>query len=179
MLAKARGLAAKHGFANVEFRQGDIEELPVENGTVDVIISNCVINLATDKSKVFREAFRVLKPGGRLMVSDLVLLKPLQAAMKQNLDAYAACLAGALLKDEYLEAIRSAGFSETSIVSESSYDMGDPTPAQLTAVKAIDPSLTAQDVKAAAGSVSSIKVAAVKPAPVQAPKKFTGCGCCG
>lgn len=163
MLAKARSLATKHGFTNVEFRQGDIEELPVASGTVDVIISNCVINLATDKAKVFREAFRVLKPGGRLMVSDLVLLRPLPGAMKQNMDAYAACLAGALLKEEYLGAIRSAGFSQTDVVAESGYDFGDPSPDQVAAAKAIDPGLTTQELRAAAASVSSIKVSATKP----------------
>ena len=177
MLVKARGLAAKHGFTNVEFRQGDIEELPVESGTVDVIISNCVINLATDKTKVFREAFRVLKPGGRLMVSDLVLLRPLPGAMKQNMDTYAACLAGALLKDEYLDAIRSAGFSQPEVVGESRYDFGDPTPAQVAAAKALDSGLTAQDLKIAAASVSSIKVSAIKPLDAKLQPKPSGCGC--
>ncbi|HNX31842.1 MAG TPA: arsenite methyltransferase [Holophaga sp.] len=157
MLAKARDLAARHGFANVEFRQGDIEALPVASGTVDVIISNCVINLATDKAKVFREAFRVLKPGGRLMVSDLVLLKPLPEAMKRDLDAYAACLAGALLKDDYLDAIRAAGFSGTEVVGESGYDAGD-----------------------LAVAVSSIKVAAIRPIESRPSPEPSGCGCgCG
>ena len=154
MLAKARGLAVQHGFANVEFRQGDIEHLPVDSSSVDVIISNCVINLATDKPQVFREAFRVLKPGGRLMVSDLVLLAPLPEAMQQDMDAYAACLAGALLKEDYLAAIRAAGFSGTGIVGEARYDWGD-----------------------AGTSVSSIKVSAFKPqGPVSGPAG-AGCGC--
>ncbi|HWQ07789.1 MAG TPA: arsenite methyltransferase [Holophaga sp.] len=151
MLARARDLAARHGFANVEFRQGDIEALPVESGSVDVVISNCVINLATDKAKVFREAFRTLKPGGRLMVSDLVLLAPLPEAILKDMDAYAACVSGALLKDDYLGAIRAAGFSGIEVVGESSYDVGTPGPA---------------------ASVASIKVSATKPLP-QAP----GCGC--
>ena len=154
MLAKARDLASRHGFTNVEFRRGDIEALPVESGTVDVIISNCVINLATDKAKVFREAFRVLKPGGRLMVSDLVLLGPLPEAMRQDLDAYAACLAGALFKDDYLDAIRAAGFAGTEVVGEAGYEAGDP-----------------------AAAVSSIKVAAVKPAGSGSPSKPASCGC--
>lgn len=163
MLAKARGLAAQHGYRNVEFRQGDIEELPVEDGSVDAIISNCVINLATDKARVFREAFRVLRPGGRLMVSDLVLLKPLPEAMKQNMDAYAACLAGALPKAEYLAAIHSAGFPHAEVVSESGFDFGEPTPGQVQAAQAIDPKLTIHDLRIAAASVASIKVSAVKP----------------
>ena len=177
MLAKARSLATKHGFTNVEFRQGDIEELPVASGTVDVIISNCVINLATDKAKVFREAFRVLKPGGRLMVSDIVLLRPLPGAMKQNMDAYAACLAGALLKEEYLGAIRSAGFSQTNVVGESGYDFVDPGPDQVAAAKAIDPGLSAQELRAAVASVSSIKVSATKPLETKGQPKSSGCGC--
>lgn len=178
MLAKARSLAAQHGFANVEFRQGDIEELPVESGTVDAILSNCVINLATDKGRVFREAFRVLKPGGRLMVSDLVLLRALPEAMKRDMDAYAACLAGALLKEDYLAAIRAAGFERVDLVGESGYDFGDPTPAQVEAARAIDPSLSVGELKAAAAAVSSIKVAAVKPARISVPSSSSGRGCC-
>ena len=175
MLEKARGLAARHGFGNVEFRQGDIEALPVDAGSVDVIISNCVINLATDKGRVFREAFRVLRPGGRLMVSDLVLLKPLPPAMKLNLDAYAACLAGALLKDDYLAAIRAAGFAQVDLAGESGYDFGEPTPGQVAKLQAIDPSLTPGDLRAAANAVASIKVSAAKPMD---PQPRTGC-CCG
>ncbi len=159
MLAKARSLATQHGFANVEFRQGDIEELPVESGTVDAIISNCVINLATDKDRVFHEAFRVLKPGGRLMVSDLVLLKVLPESMKHNMDAYAACLSGALLKDDYLTAIRAVGFQDLEVVGESGYDFGASAPAL------------------PAASVSSIKVAAVKPAQAPVRPEPSGCGC--
>lgn len=141
MLAKARGLAAEHGIAQVEFRQGDIEALPVESGTVDVLLSNCVINLATDKGQVFREAFRVLKPGGRLMVSDLVLLGALPEAMKRDMDAYAACLAGALPKEDYLAAIRVAGFEELTVVGESGYDIGGlgPAPVSSIQVKAVKP----------------------------------------
>jgi len=179
MLTKARSLAAQHGYSNVEFRQGDIEELPVEDGSVDAIISNCVINLATDKARVFREAFRVLKPGGRLMVSDLVLLKPLPAAMKQNMDAYAACLAGALLKEEYLAAIRSSGFQHTEVVSESGYDVGDPTPAQVEVARSLDPDLSHKELREAAASVSSIKVSAFKPLAAKTQASSTGgeCGC--
>ena len=177
MLDKANGLAAKHGFTNVEFRKGDIEALPVASGEIDVIISNCVINLATDKARVFREAFRVLKPGGRLMVSDIVLLKPLPAAMRLNLDAYAACLAGALVKEDYLDAIRAAGFAQVAVSGESGYDFGTPSPDQVAAAQAIDPSLTAEDLRAAAGAVSSIKVSAIKPLEVGAKPGGSGCGC--
>lgn len=124
MVERARALAARHGFANVAFREGDIEALPLEDACVDVVISNCVINLATDKARVFREAFRVLKPGGRLMVSDLVLLGRLPEALRQDPDAYAACVAGALPKEEYLSAIRAAGFQEVEVVGQAAYDLG-------------------------------------------------------
>jgi len=177
MLQRARDLAAKHGFSNVEFRQGDIEALPVASGLVDAIISNCVINLATDKTRVFQEAFRVLKPGGRLMVSDLVLLKPLPRAMRQNLDAYAACLAGALMKEDYLEAMRAAGFAQVEVVGESGYDFGNPTPDQVARLQAIDPTLTAKDIKVAAGSVASIKVSATRPLEARPKPKGSACGC--
>jgi SAM-dependent methyltransferase/N-acetylglutamate synthase-like GNAT family acetyltransferase len=178
MLVKARSLAARHGYANVEFRQGDIEALPVATASVDVIISNCVINLSTDKAKVFREAFRVLKPGGRLLVSDLTLLRPLPWALRRDMDAYAACLAGALLKEDYLAAIRAAGFDQVEVVGESSYDFGEPSQAQVAAAQALEPDITAQELKNAASSVTSIKVSATKPrsdrAEIQAPT-----GCCG
>ena len=177
MLQKARDLATQHGFSNVEFRQGDIEALPVASGLVDAIISNCVINLATDKARVFQEAFRVLKAGGRLMVSDLVLLKPLPRAMRLNLDAYAACLAGALMKEDYLEAMRAAGFTQVAVVGESGYDFGDPTPDQVARLQALDPTLTARDIKVAAGSVASVKVSATKPLEAGPEPRGSACGC--
>jgi SAM-dependent methyltransferase/N-acetylglutamate synthase-like GNAT family acetyltransferase len=179
MLAKARELATRHGYANVEFRQGDIEALPVEDDTVHAIISNCVINLATDKARVFREAFRVLKAGGRLMVSDLVLLKPLPEAMRQNMDAYAACLAGALLKDEYLAAIKAAGFQEIEVVGESGYSFGAPGPDLVAKVKAVDPGITAGDMQAVMDAVVSVKISAFKRAGAPQVKAASGCGCAG
>ncbi len=102
MLDKARENARKGNYKNVEFRLGEIENLPVADNAVDVIISNCVINLAPDKKRVFDEAFRVLKPGGRLMVSDIVLTKELPAALKNSIEAYVGCVAGASKKDDYL-----------------------------------------------------------------------------
>ncbi|WP_305891139.1 arsenite methyltransferase [Methanolobus chelungpuianus] len=111
MLAKARENAERYGFGNVEFRQGDIEKLPVETGSVDVVMSNCVINLAPDKSRVFREAYRVLKDNGRMYLSDIVLLKDLTPEEKIDEKLICACVGGALLKDEYLRIIREAGFT--------------------------------------------------------------------
>jgi len=121
MLDKARSNAAKGGYQNVEFRLGEIEKLPLEDDSVDVIISNCVINLSPDKETVFKEAFRVLKPGGRLMVSDLVLGKELPEAVKNSVEAYVGCVAGAIKKDKYLGSIASAGFRDVKVMSESAY----------------------------------------------------------
>jgi SAM-dependent methyltransferase len=118
MIEKARGNARKDKYNNVEFRLGDIEKLPVENNSVDIVISNCVINLSPDKAKVFKEAYRVLKPGGRLMVSDLVLLKELPESVKNSEAAYVGCIAGAMLKKDYIGAARKAGFKKLKVVGE-------------------------------------------------------------
>jgi arsenite methyltransferase len=121
MLEAARKNAEKGGFSNVEFREGTIEALPVEDGSVDAIISNCVINLSPEKHKVFEEAYRVLRPGGRLMVSDIVLEQPLPQAILDNLDAYIGCVGGASVKSEYLRLIEEAGFAEISIEKEQGF----------------------------------------------------------
>jgi ubiquinone/menaquinone biosynthesis C-methylase UbiE len=123
MIKKSRETAKKYGYKNVEFRLGEIENLPIEDNSVDVIISNCVINLSPDKEKVFREAYRVLKPGGRIMVSDKVTEGNLPDEVKKSLDAWAGCIAGALEKNDYLDKIRKVGFKNVRIVSESGYDI--------------------------------------------------------
>ncbi|UCG37357.1 MAG: arsenite methyltransferase [Candidatus Bathyarchaeota archaeon] len=123
MVDRAKATAIQHGYKNVEFRLGEIEKLPVENESVDAVISNCVINLAPDKEKVFREAYRVLKAGGRIMISDLVTEGELPAEIKKSFDAWAGCIAGALEKNQYLDTIRTAGFDRVTIVSESTYDV--------------------------------------------------------
>ncbi|AKB75719.1 tRNA (adenine57/58-N1)-methyltransferase [Methanosarcina lacustris Z-7289] len=119
MIEKAQANALKYGYLNVEFRYGDIEALPVDDRSVDVIISNCVINLAPDKEKVFREAFRVLKPEGRMYVSDMVLLAELPEDLKNNKDLLAGCVAGAVLKEEYLRLLKKAGFSVEILAEDS------------------------------------------------------------
>jgi arsenite methyltransferase len=117
MIKKATENAKKYRFSNVEFRLGDIEELPVRDVSVDVIISNCVINLAPDKSKVFNEAFRVLKKGGKMLVSDIVLLKELSDMDRNDKNLIAGCVGGAVLKEEYIKLVKAAGFS-VKILSE-------------------------------------------------------------
>ncbi|MCX5749261.1 MAG: arsenite methyltransferase [Candidatus Saganbacteria bacterium] len=143
MVKKAKQNALNGGYKNVEFRLGEIEKLPVDNASVDVIISNCVINLSQEKEKVFKEAFRVLKPGGRLMISDLVLLKDLPKIVMKSIEAYTGCIAGAVLKEEYLGHIKKAGFHDIKVISEDIYPIEE---------KGILPD-----------SVASIKVGAQKP----------------
>jgi len=118
MIHRARENAQKTEFENIEFRLGEIEHLPVEDNSVDVITSNCVINLSPDKEAVFKEAYRVLKPGGRIMISDIVLLKVLPAAVLNSIEAYVSCVSGALLKDKYLGIVKDAGFENINIDSK-------------------------------------------------------------
>ena len=118
MIEKARANAAAAGFTNVEFRFGDIEALPVESGSVDAIISNCVINLALDKARVFAEACRVLRPGGRMHVSDLVLTRGLPEELMSDTEALIGCVGGAVVRDEYLALIAAAGFAEVTVDAE-------------------------------------------------------------
>ncbi|HEY3215266.1 MAG TPA: arsenite methyltransferase [Candidatus Eisenbacteria bacterium] len=127
MIERARGNAARHRYANVEFRLGEIEHLPVADASADLVISNCVINLSPDKAQVFREAHRVLRPGGRLMVSDLVLLRPLSPELQRSVDLYVGCVAGAALRDEYLSMMRQAGFDSVEVVKEARYEVGADT----------------------------------------------------
>ncbi len=121
MLQLANANKAKIGAGNVEFRQGEIERMPVDDASVDVIISNCVINLSPDKDAVFAEAFRVLKPGGRLAVSDIVTRGTLPEALRRSIEAWAGCIAGALDEDEYLDKIRNAGFADVRVEGSTAY----------------------------------------------------------
>ncbi|MCK4444975.1 MAG: arsenite methyltransferase [Thermoplasmata archaeon] len=162
MIDKARENAKKGDFDNVEFRLGEIEHLPVADNTADLIISNCVINLAPDKKKVFEEALRVLKPGGGLMVSDIVLLKPLPDALK-TADLYTGCVAGAMLRNEYIQTIKDAGFDKVEIVDEvgmrAELVTSDPDSQKILK----DQKITLEEAAEAVGSIVSIKVYAVKP----------------
>ena len=124
MLERARATAIKVGAGNVEFRLGEIEHLPIGDASVDCVISNCVVNLSPDKVQVFREALRVLRPGGRMLVSDLVLTRPLDPKLRGDVALYVGCVAGALPKDDYLAAIREAGFATVEVLAESGYDIG-------------------------------------------------------
>jgi len=162
MLDKARGNAQKGDFANVEFRLGEIENLPVGDNQVDIVISNCVINLSPAKEKVFREAFRVLKPGGRLMVSDIVLKKDLPEEIKNSIAAYTACVAGAARKEKYLDSIRAAGFQGTKVLEETNFplDIAESDPMAKAVVKTLGSAAKAREL---ASSIASIKVYAQKP----------------
>jgi len=146
MVVKAKENSKNGEYSNVEFRLGEIEQLPVEDNSIDVIISNCVINLSPDKEMVFKEGYRVLKSGGRLMVSDLVLAKDLPREIINSVEAYVGCLAGAVKKDEYLKLITMAGFKDVKVISESSY----PVDAMF------------DNLECAQDAVLSIKVSAIK-----------------
>ena len=162
MLDKARSNTKKGKYANVEFRLGEIENLPVADNSVDVIISNCVINLAPNKKRVFEEVFRVLASKGRLMVSDIVLLKELPKTIQENVDAYAGCISGAELKEKYIELMRKAGFKEVRILQEKVYPL-DSIISEPDTKETVDKlGLTLQQVKEAANSIVSISVSALK-----------------
>jgi len=163
MLDKARDNMRKGGYKNVEFRLGEIENLPVADNSVDIIISNCVINLSNDKARVFQEAFRVLKPGGRLMVSDIVILKELPDFIRKSIDAYIGCVAGALDKGDYLQAIKTAGFEKVKVIDEATYPLdlfeNDPVAGGIMEELKITPE-QAKDISA---SIASVKVQGRKP----------------
>jgi len=162
MIDKARENAEKGGYRNVEFRLGEIENIPAADNSVDVIISNCVINLSPDKKRVFEEAFRVLKPGGRIMVSDIVLMKDLPERIKNSVAAYIGCISGAIKKDKYLQTIQEAGFEDIQVVEETTFPlelMANDLTAQAVIKKA---DVTLEELKDVENFVVSIKVKARK-----------------
>jgi arsenite methyltransferase len=162
MLEKARGNANKSSYRNIEFRLGEIEDLPVEDNSIDVVISNCVINLAPDKAKVFSEAFRVLKSGGRIMVSDIVLLRELPEIIKNNMASYVGCISGATIKKSYLDAIKYAGFEEINIMDEAVFPLNYIVSDETAFIFKNKMNLSAAQLKDLESSVLSIKVSAIK-----------------
>jgi SAM-dependent methyltransferase len=164
MIEKARINARKGKYGNVEFRLGEIENLPVADALVDVVISNCVINLVPNKKRAFAEAFRVLKPGGRIMVLDIVLDGELPDYIKNSVKAYVGCLSGAEQKVQYLESIKEAGFQKIEIVDEAAFPLGDmlndPTADAILKEMRKSFDQIERDMK---GTILSIKVSAFKP----------------
>ncbi len=162
MIARARAAAERQGYANVEFREGRLEELPVEDATVDAVTSNCVINLVPDKSAVFREVARVLKPGGRLVVSDIVLDRPLPAAIAGDLYAWVGCVSGALPRADYFAQLAAAGLAEVEMLRDVDYveSVSDTMPEELGALFA-RAGVTIEEVR---GTVRAVTYRATKPA---------------
>jgi SAM-dependent methyltransferase len=126
MIEKARNNAKKNGFENIEFRLGEIENLPVGDNSVDVVISNCVINLSADKQRVFREVYRVLKPGGRIAISDIALLKSLPKRIQESSEAYVGCVGGAVIIDKYKRIVEASGLKDVRITVKGSSACIDP-----------------------------------------------------
>jgi arsenite methyltransferase len=167
MIEKARANSEKSGYNNVEFRLGDIEQLPVADGIADVVISNCVLNLVPDKRKVFREIFRVLKPGGRFSISDVVLAGTLPEGLRTDAEMYAGCVSGAIGKSDYLEFIRTNGFAKITIQKEKVISIPDDI---------LSKYLNAEELgtwKTGQSGIYSITVSAEKPVNC-----IPGSGCC-
>lgn len=169
MIDRARENVRREGTVNVEFRLAEIEHLPVADASVDVVISNCVVNLSPDKPQVFREAYRVLKPGGRMFLSDIVLRGELPPGVRDSLEAYVGCIAGASRKADYLAAIRAAGFRDVAVVAEKTAEdalalwKGDPD--IVIDGRPVDPAdlgLTLDEARGVAACVASITVQATK-----------------
>lgn len=158
MLAEARANQEKAGLNNVEFLQGHIEDIPLPENTVNVIISNCVINLSADKDRVLQEAHRVLKPGGRFAVSDIVLTRPLPLKVQQDLMAWAGCIAGALLEQEYRDKLAGAGFIDIDVQITRVYDTTS------LSAEAMFPGLSEAERCEINGAVVSAFIRAKKPA---------------
>jgi len=161
MLYRARENAQKGGYRNVEFRLGEIENLPAADSSVDAVISNCVINLSPDKERVFREVYRVLKPGGRLMISDIVLLKEMPRGILDSIEMYVSCVAGASMRDDYLRIIKAAGFAAVEVMGETIFPVtpgNEPAPAKTKEY----PGISTEEMIDISSSVASIKVRAWK-----------------
>jgi arsenite methyltransferase len=166
MIAKARTNADKLGYKNVEFRHGDIENMPIAGGVVDVVVSNCVLNLVPDKKQAFAETFRILKKGGHFSVSDIVLVGELPEGLRKSAEMYVGCVAGAIQKVEYLNIIKEAGFKETKIQKEKRIELPDEILKEYLSETEI------KDFKEGKSGIFSVTVYAEKPVNCCAP------GCC-
>lgn len=170
MVHRARRTAKEHGFANVEFRLGEIEHMPLPDGCADVVISNCVINLSPQKQQVFHEAFRVLRPGGKLAVSDIVLLKDLPESLRDDMAAWSSCVSGAVPEGEYIGAIEAAGFSDVKVEDRVVYSHEQlmayitPQAGEGAPIRSFSAPRGAEDLS---GTVASYRITARKP---RAPK---------
>ncbi len=162
MVNQANINAEKGNYNNVEFKIGEIENLPIDNNTIDLIISNCVINLSNQKDKVFTEAFRVAKEGGRLMISDLVLLKELPDYILNSIEGHIACLSGTIRKSDYINAIEKAGFSNIKTDKEQPFPMelflSDPLAKKIVT----DNNLAEKEIKDIINSIASVSISATK-----------------
>ncbi len=163
MVLQAQKNAEKGKYKNVAFKIGEIENLPIESSSIDLIISNCVINLSNQKERVFEEAFRVAKPYGRIMISDIILLNDLPDYVKNSVEGHIACLAGAVRKEHYIDAISKAGFTEISIDKQASFPielmLNDPIAEKIVR----ENNLTEKEIKDIANSIASISISAKKP----------------
>lgn len=162
MVAQAKKNAKKGNYKNVEFKVGKIENLPIENDSVDLIISNCVINLSNQKERVFEEAYRVSKPDGRIMISDIILLNDLPDYVKNSVEGHIACLAGAVRKEHYLDAISKAGFTDLRIDKQAPFPielmLNDPIAEKIVR----ENNLKEEDIEKIASSIASISISAKK-----------------
>lgn len=174
MIHRAQENAKKIGLTNVEFKLGEMETIPLSDKSVDVVISNCVINLSPDKDSVFREIFRVLKPKGRIAVSDIVTQSRLPKFITQNAEAWTSCVGGALKEKDYLDKIQAAGFSNISIESKHVYTQDEISMFKETDSTIFEKPLSQKEIKAVEGKIASIRVTAVKPEAEQE----KSCCCC-
>jgi len=162
MVAQAKKNAEKGNYKNVEFKVGEIENLPIKSKSIDLIISNCVINLSNQKEQVFKEAYRVLKSNGRMMISDIVLLKELPGYVKNSVEGHIACLAGAIRKEHYLDAISKAGFENIKIDKEAPFPielmLNDPIAEKIVR----ENTLTEKEISDIANSIASVSISAKK-----------------
>jgi len=181
MIQKARSHAQRHGFNNVEFREGDIEDMPVNSNVADVMVSNCVLNLVPNKNRVISEIYRVLKPGGHFSISDIVLRGELPKSLQEDAEMYAGCVAGAIQQSEYLGLIEKQGFQNLSIQKEKPIQL----PEDVLTAHLSPEEMTSYE--SAGTGIYSITVYAEKPADASSTKEVDeaiqqetgGSGCCG